>query len=99
MMTLTRWKINDCVDTSTADDDKNPNTLLFHQNLCKNLTKFDIVKYDMSTIRKPIGRDKTFILYAWHLLGAICLDRWISDPLIQVILETDTQINESWWSN
>ena len=41
---------------------------------------------------KPI--DKTFILYAWHLLGAICLEKWISDPLIQVMREIDAQTNE-----
>ena len=52
MMTLIRWKINGCVHASTADDDKNPDTQLFHQKLCKILTKFDIVKYDKSTIRK-----------------------------------------------
>ena len=34
------------------------------------------------------------MLYVKHLLGVICLESWISDPLIQVILEIDVQINE-----
>ena len=53
----------------------------------------------MFTMRKLNVNDKTFILYAWHLLGAICLEKWINDPLIQVMREIDTQTNELWWSN
>ena len=26
----------------------------------------------------------------------ICLEKWITDPLIQVMLEVDTQTNELW---
>ena len=44
MMTLIRWKINGFVNISTVRDDKDPGTLLFHQNLYQNLTKFDTVK-------------------------------------------------------
>ena len=29
---------------STADDDEDPDTYLFHQNLYQNLTKYDIAK-------------------------------------------------------
>ena len=35
--------------------------------------------------------------YAWHLLRAICLEKWISDSLNHVIREADTQINGLWW--
>ena len=34
---------------------------------------------------KPNIRHKNFLLYAWNLLGANCLEKWISDPRIQVI--------------
>ena len=51
------------------------------------------------TIRKNDVNDKTFILYAWHLLGAICLEKWMTDPLIQLMREIDTDTNEIWWSN
>ena len=29
------------------------------------------------------------------MLG-ICMEKWITDPLIQVMLEIDTQTNELW---
>ena len=41
----------------------------------------------------------SLVLYAWHLLGAICLQKRISDLLIQVMWEIYTQTNELWWSN
>ena len=66
----------------------------FCQNLRQNLTKFDTVKY-CQRWEKPNVRDKTFIFYAWHLLGGICLERWISGPLIQVILEIDIEIDST----
>ena len=31
-----------------------------------------------------------------HLLGTICLEKWINDLLIQVMREIDTQTNELW---
>ena len=37
--------------------------------------------------------DKTFIRYAWHLLEAIRLEKWITDPLIQLMQEINTQTN------
>ena len=53
----------------------------------------------MKVLSLALARDKTFILYAWHLLGTICLERKISDSLIQVIRENDTQTNEPGWVN
>ena len=41
----------------------------------------------------------SLVLYAWYLLGAICLEKRITDQLIQVMRETDTQTNELWWSS
>ena len=38
------------------------------------------------------------ILYVGRLLGPICLQIWVSDLLIQVIWEIDTQTNEHWLS-
>ena len=49
--------------------------------------------------KKAPQKKAPFILYAWHLVGAICLENWITDPLIQVMLEIDTKTNELWWSN
>ena len=53
----------------------------------------------MLTIRKLNANDKSFILCAWHLLGAICLEKWITDLFIRIMREIDTQTNELWWSN
>ena len=50
-------------------------------------------------IRKTNVNGKTFIWYAWHLLEAICLEKWITDPLIKEMRETDTQTNELSWSS
>ena len=41
----------------------------------------------------------SLVLYAWHLLGAICLQKHITDLLIQVMWEIYTQTNGLWWSN
>ena len=47
--------------------------------------------------KKNLMEDTKFSFYMLlHLLGAICLEKWISDPLIQVIQEIDTKINELW---
>ena len=34
-----------------------------------------------------------------HLLWAICLEKCVIDPLIQVMREIETQTNEIWWSS
>ena len=41
----------------------------------------------------------SLVLYAWHLLGAICLQKRITDLLIQVMWKIYTQTNGLWWSN
>ena len=39
----THVKTNGFIDVSTAGDEEDPDTWDFYQNLCQNLTKFNIV--------------------------------------------------------
>ena len=62
--------------------------------LHQNLTRFDIVKWSHRWEKINIRDETFFVPYAWQWLGALSLEKWISDSLIIVIREINTQKNE-----